>query len=1320
MGHLYGDTWLYRDGTWSEFNGTSSPPPSRFPSLAWDAADQVVLLFGGSTLTADLNDTWEFQYPTGWTELHPSVAPPARRSAGMAFDVVDDAVVLWGGHNSTPGYPVDDQQHYTMDNDTWEFRAGAWHQILTTHAPLPSSEPTLVADPLLGGLVEFGGYDQLGPGGYIAWNQTWLFRGGEWTNLTLPLAPNARDGAAGAFDPALGGVVIYGGQDEGVANECLMNDTWVLAGTPQDVRWVRLAPSGAPPLLDSAGAVYDPVGGAFVLFGGTGSSAGMCASSQDMTWYGSTWTLTGGAAPPATGPCSATVAAENAQDDAIGSAIRALAGVPNATVCLAPGNFSESFAVSNASGLTILGDGPGETVLNPATAVPYATRTGASGSTVVLAQNDSRISLQAFSLEIHPSGPNETYCPGTAAVVFAGSSGTVTGLTVEAAGSAVCAPSDGVVVSDLAGPGPGGAAAVTISGVQIPQYGSAAIVCAGAEAACSIENDSTGDASAASSSSGTIGVLVEQNASARVQGDSIAGDGSVAPSCLTFDARLLAAPFCRPGTSGSSVGVELNGSAVSTNVSGDVIEGVSVGIWSQGSVLDSSSTTIDASAYGAVVAASPIDPTGCASSSVLEGSTYSGPAVGVLAEDCGVLLAHDVGTGTGTAIEAAGTAAFAVSIDSTVANGTGFGAVLGGSTPTDSAPNATFLIANSTFGATGPAGFGVLAEGASVEAKGTTTTGFATGMLLGAGGNGSAVALGDTVHVDGAGARIGISLTGGTVTSAANTVQLSGPPGNATGLSIACARFCAASADEVRGFAIAESLHLLPGAAGANVSEESLLGSQVAALAINASASPTASVAVRGCDIEDAASGGIGIELVDGAYIVDSNVFTGAGGNGSADLEDSFVVRTTGPGNATASAVGNAFVNASGPVLSEGPISGSSADPSVSFGETVTFVETGLPVGAPWWVNGSGATGLELFGAQVLFDVANGTLDWSASTAAPGLRLESPQPPTWVNGSALQIDLDFAPIESTVTFEESGLPAGTHWSVALAGSNRTSNSTTLLFSEPVGSYGYTVGPLGGYTTLGGTANGTVRVNGSGATVDVTFGETFLVTFVAHGLPGGTLWGVSLAGTMATGTSESLPLDLPNGTYPYVLADVPGWRTADGDSRGTVAVEGRSVSVTHTFAVYKLLVAVRTTGLPTGLAWTFTLGNSTVSTKDHDFGLKAANGTYPFEAVPIAGYHLAVGTYVRSVTVSGSGLSVVVAFAPTKYAVTFEESGVPARSEWTVWVDGAFHGGSKEKVLVQMTNGTYNFTASIQGSDGEPVTGDIEVVGAPLVETVVFA
>ena len=155
-----------------------------------------------------------------------------------------------------------------------------------------------------------------------------------------------------------------------------------------------------------------------------------------------------------------------------------------------------------------------------------------------------------------------------------------------------------------------------------------------------------------------------------------------------------------------------------------------------------------------------------------------------------------------------------------------------------------------------------------------------------------------------------------------------------------------------------------------------------------------------------------------------------------------------------------------------------------------------------------------------------------------------------------------------VTFTESGLPSGTSWSLTFNGIMQSSTTSTITFSEPNGSYSYTVGSVSGYTSS--TSSGSLTVSGSNISKTITFTPVqvkitnYKVTFTETGLPSGTTWYVNLSNGIDSGaiTGTSYSFSLTNGTYSYTTSNVSGYSVMP--SSGSISVNGSSISKTITY------------------------------------------------------------------------------------------------------------------------------------------------------------
>lgn len=161
----------------------------------------------------------------------------------------------------------------------------------------------------------------------------------------------------------------------------------------------------------------------------------------------------------------------------------------------------------------------------------------------------------------------------------------------------------------------------------------------------------------------------------------------------------------------------------------------------------------------------------------------------------------------------------------------------------------------------------------------------------------------------------------------------------------------------------------------------------------------------------------------------------------------------------------------------------------VAPGYPLTYPETGLPAGTLWtlWFNGT-----NLFGrvrdeyasttSTIVVTAANGT--YYLEVPATSGYWPHPNRLTVIAGGPSQGPLIVFSKLYTVTFTETGLPAGTNWSVALDGEVQSSTSTSLFFLETNGTYRFfALSASGGVPS---PPSGNVTVNGTAMSVTITF------------------------------------------------------------------------------------------------------------------------------------------------------------------------------------------------------------------------------------------
>lgn len=157
-------------------------------------------------------------------------------------------------------------------------------------------------------------------------------------------------------------------------------------------------------------------------------------------------------------------------------------------------------------------------------------------------------------------------------------------------------------------------------------------------------------------------------------------------------------------------------------------------------------------------------------------------------------------------------------------------------------------------------------------------------------------------------------------------------------------------------------------------------------------------------------------------------------------------------------------------------------------------------------------------------------------------------------GSTLVVPTRTVAPTFAVTFQETGLPAGTLWSISLAGAPASSTTSTIGFSVVSGSYrftttvtGYIATPSSGLLTVAGAPFHQSIACAAGASGSVK------VTFTESGLPSGTDWSVTLNGVTTHSATGSVGFVETAGTYSYQVGVVSNFTS--NPSLGSVQVNG---------------------------------------------------------------------------------------------------------------------------------------------------------------------
>jgi YVTN family beta-propeller protein len=377
----------------------------------------------------------------------------------------------------------------------------------------------------------------------------------------------------------------------------------------------------------------------------------------------------------------------------------------------------------------------------------------------------------------------------------------------------------------------------------------------------------------------------------------------------------------------------------------------------------------------------------------------------------------------------------------------------------------------------------------------------------------------------------------------------------------------------------------------------------------------------------------------------------------------------------------------------------------------LTFAEAGLGPGASWTVALNGTAGSSTT-STIAFNGSNGTYPFTVDPV-PGYTISPSSGSVVVDGAATLTNITFTPVPApkySVIFTETGLPAGTAWSVSFNGTGKGSRTSSISFSEPNGTYGFSTTGIPGYVENPG--NGSVTVNGSAVAQPIAFAAeiapVYTLSFAETGLPDGTSWSVAVNGTPATSRNPQIDFTELNGTYVFTIPAPAGF-TADPSS-GRVTLSGAGANETIRFTsitVPSYAITFTESGLPSGTNWTVGVngtGNTSVSST---IVFRLTNGSYLLSVE--SGNRSWMPVYPPNLRVAGGPQDLPIDFSEVTYSITLAENGLPSGTNWSLTVGSLVRSTTATSVVLFEPNGTYVVTTSVPA--GGLHTGSFTVGGS---------
>ncbi len=319
------DVWEWDPelGTFTERVSSGDTPSARSGhGLAFDVSRKTVVLFGGweAATGFGLRDLWDWDSATGaWNKrLGGSEAgmPWGHVYASLLADDARGRLLLVAGATGfiQPGIgPADLAGHdwrpnyLTGTRDVWEIDPATptvKDRSTPYNVPPARSWPAMGYSPATGRTYLFGGTGTGQDGGTI-YDDTWQWDGQTWTLLATDVHPDARDGAALAYDPTRRSMILYGGRWSGMVGSIaagdyryeqrILSDTWELDAAG---KWNKLTPKASPEPLFQYGLTTDTTRNKILLYAGAGMESKTGQPTKDYLrntiweWDGAalTWT----------------------------------------------------------------------------------------------------------------------------------------------------------------------------------------------------------------------------------------------------------------------------------------------------------------------------------------------------------------------------------------------------------------------------------------------------------------------------------------------------------------------------------------------------------------------------------------------------------------------------------------------------------------------------------------------------------------------------------------------------------------------------------------------------------------------------------------------------------------------------------------------------------------------------------------------------------------------------------------------------------------------------------------------------------------------
>ena len=232
-----------------------------------------------------------------------------------------------------------------------------------------------------------------------------------------------------------------------------------------------------------------------------------------------------------------------------------------------------------------------------------------------------------------------------------------------------------------------------------------------------------------------------------------------------------------------------------------------------------------------------------------------------------------------------------------------------------------------------------------------------------------------------------------------------------------------------------------------------------------------------------------------------------------------------------------------------------------------------------------------------------------------------------------------------------------------------------------------------------------------------------VSFTESGLPGHITWFVNVTGQVGLSAStngaanQTITTDLVPGTYSFSAASTDAHYGPAYAPSFIVNDTPLAVAVVFTLDTYS--VSFVASGLANGTNWSVAAAGTRISSTGASIIFQEPNGNYSYRVTSADPRY--APSYVPTFDVDGAPTSVNVTFMLLLYAVTLQESGLPADTDWSVELANSSHSSTNTTIIVPEANGSFSLAiGAVPGYHVPSPPASLAVNGTPVFRSIAYA